>query len=207
VISIKNRILEVTYEKFSKKGYSTSLREIAKCAGLKKQSLYNYFSSKDELFVEMIEREVENHFNKRLINLNTYKNIDKLEQLKCIFMSIVDSYRDLDKLRFWKRLLLIENEVILIRTKLSIKEYEGVFTKKLREILSEILTENPGTEKYLNQILLSYMSLIHGALDGYLLYGDEDYFDNYVEEIWQFFWHGLQCYLNGEITREQEKGK
>jgi len=203
VISIKNKILEVTYEKFSKKGYSTSLREIAKSAGLKKQSLYNYFNSKDELFSEMIESEVQKHFNKRLIDLNSYKNLEKVEQLKQIYMSIVDSYRDMDKLRFWKRLLLIENEVLLIRTKLYIKEYEGIFTKKLREILLEILTEKPGTEKYLNRILLSYMSLIHGVLDGYLLYGDEDDFDTYIEEIWQFFWQGLQCYLNMEISPEQ----
>ena len=203
MISIKNKILEVTYEKFSKKGYSTSLREIAKSAGLKKQSLYNYFNSKDELFSEMIESEVQKHFNKRLIDLNSYKNLEKVEQLKQIYMSIVDSYRDMDKLRFWKRLLLIENEVLLIRTKLYIKEYEGIFTKKLREILLEILTEKPGTEKYLNRILLSYMSLIHGVLDGYLLYGDEDDFDTYIEEIWQFFWQGLQCYLNMEISPEQ----
>ena len=203
MISIKNKILEVTYEKFSKKGYSTSLREIAKSAGLKKQSLYNYFNSKDELFSEMIESEVQKHFNKRLIDLNSYKNLEKVEQLKQIYMSIVDSYRDMDKLRFWKRLLLIENEVLLIRTKLYIKEYEGIFTKKLREILLEILTEKPGTEKYLNRILLSYMSLIHGVLDGYLLYGDKDDFDTYIEEIWQFFWQGLQCYLNEEISSEQ----
>lgn len=35
MLTIKNKIMEVTYDKFSKKGYSSSLREIAKKAGLK----------------------------------------------------------------------------------------------------------------------------------------------------------------------------
>lgn len=187
MVTIRNKIIKVTFEEFSKKGYSTSLREIAKKAGLKKQSLYNYFSSKDDLFSEMIEREVQNHFNKRLIDLNANKNLEKTEQLKQIYISIVDSYKDIDKLRFWKRLLLIENETLLTKTKAYIKENELIFSNKLREIVSEILAEKQGAEKYLNRVLLSYMSLIHGVLDGYLLYGDEDYFETYIEEIWGFF--------------------
>ena len=203
MVPIKNRIMKVTYEKFSKKGYSSSLREIAKKAGLKKQSLYNYFSSKDELFSEMIENEVQKHFNRRMIDLNSYKDLEEGEQLKKIYMSIVDSYRDINKLRFWKRLLLIENEKLLLKTKLLIKEYERDFTIKLREILIQILSENPGAEKYLDRLLLSYMSLIHGVLDGYLLYGDENNFDTYIEEIWLFFWQGLQCYLKEDINPKE----
>ena len=93
----------------------------------------------------------------------------------------------------------------MLETKRLIKEYERTFTITIREILVQILSENPGAEKYLDRILLSFMSLIHGVLDGYLLYGDEDYFDTYVEEVWIFFWLGLKYYLNKEITTDERK--
>ena len=45
-------ILEVAFKKFSEKGYNASLSEIAKVAGIRKQTLYNYFESKDDLFLK-----------------------------------------------------------------------------------------------------------------------------------------------------------
>lgn len=48
----KEKILRIAYEKFSEKGYNTPLSEIAVAAGIKKQSIYNYFENKDALFLK-----------------------------------------------------------------------------------------------------------------------------------------------------------
>jgi AcrR family transcriptional regulator len=202
-MTIKNKIIDVTYRKFSEKGYSATLREIAKASGLKKQSLYNYFDSKEALFFEMINFEVENHFKDRLVDLKALDTLETTEQLKKIFMSIIDSYKDLEKLKFWKRLLLIEKKSLLVETKKIIKANEYIFTKQLRSILLEILSKKPELSQYYDRILLTYMSLIHGVLDGYLLYGDEEYFDEYINEVWLFYWQGLQCYLKGDIIENK----
>lgn len=54
--SKKQLILEVALSSFSQKGYySTSVQEIASQCGISKGSLYKYFSSKEELFIEICE--------------------------------------------------------------------------------------------------------------------------------------------------------
>ena len=51
----KNLIKEVGLELFSKEGFhSTSIRMIAKKAGISKGLMYNYYGSKDELLIEII---------------------------------------------------------------------------------------------------------------------------------------------------------
>ena len=52
---IKNRILNVAKQEFAKRGFiKTSMRDIAKGAGVGVGNLYNYFSSKDHLFIEVL---------------------------------------------------------------------------------------------------------------------------------------------------------
>ena len=48
---IRSRILTVARQQFERKGYvKTSMREIAELAGVGVGNIYNYFTSKDELF-------------------------------------------------------------------------------------------------------------------------------------------------------------
>ena len=52
---IRGRILTIARQQFEKKGYSkTSMREIAELAGVGVGNIYNYFTSKDELFHEVV---------------------------------------------------------------------------------------------------------------------------------------------------------
>lgn len=55
---IRSRILRVAEYRFSRYGYKkTSLDEIARDTGIAKGSLYNFFSSKDELLFELLRKE------------------------------------------------------------------------------------------------------------------------------------------------------
>lgn len=65
----KNLILKSAYELFSENGFhSTKMIDIAKNAGIGKGTIYEYFSSKDELFIEFIKEKL----------LNCYMNIDHI---------------------------------------------------------------------------------------------------------------------------------
>lgn len=51
----KHKILEAMFHLVAKQGYDkTSMREIAETAGMQKPSLYYYFKSKEEIFLETI---------------------------------------------------------------------------------------------------------------------------------------------------------
>ena len=53
---IKNKIIEAAVKEFSEHGYEkSSMRTIAKAAGISVSNTYNYYKSKEELFVTIIE--------------------------------------------------------------------------------------------------------------------------------------------------------
>jgi AcrR family transcriptional regulator len=56
-IAKREEILDVALELFTKKGYDrTSVREIARLAGLSQAGLLHHFSTKEELFTEVLRR-------------------------------------------------------------------------------------------------------------------------------------------------------
>lgn len=58
--STRQRLLEVAAELFAERGYSgASLADMASRLGIRKPSLYNHIVSKDELFMELLQRSVE----------------------------------------------------------------------------------------------------------------------------------------------------
>jgi AcrR family transcriptional regulator len=56
-VATREEILDVAYQLFVRKGYDrTSVREIARSTGLSQGALLHHFSSKEELFVEVLRR-------------------------------------------------------------------------------------------------------------------------------------------------------
>ncbi len=56
----RQRILQTAGELFSQKGYSAiSMREIARTCGVSKPAIYHYFTSKKQLYVEVLRQEVD----------------------------------------------------------------------------------------------------------------------------------------------------
>lgn len=192
----KELILQIAYEKFSKKGYNTPLSEIAKEAGIKKQSIYNYYENKDELFCEMIKKEIDTYFNERIKEIRDLKDGAPEDQLKTIFFSIIDYFSDIPKLKFWRWLLLIESKELFERTQSSIQHYEGEFATGLRSCIANLLGDEKKVEEFGNPIIQSFMSLVHGTLDGILLYHDVFETKKYTENVWFMFWTGVECIMN-----------
>lgn len=192
----KELILQIAYEKFSKKGYNTPLSEIAKAAGIKKQSIYNYYENKDELFFDMIKIEVDSYFNERLKEIRDLRDRAPEEQLKTVFFSTINYYSDIPKLRFWRWLLLIDSGDLFERTQSSIKFYEIQYSKELRNCVTNLLGDEKKIEEFVSPIIQTFMSLLHGTLDGILLYHDVFDVKKYTENVWFMFWTGTECIIN-----------
>ena len=61
----RERILRAAYQLFLRRGYSdVSLNQLVKEAGLTKGGFYHHFSSKDELFAEVVDRYLMNFYSK-----------------------------------------------------------------------------------------------------------------------------------------------
>lgn len=194
----REKILRIAYEKFSIKGYNTPLSEIATAAGIKKQSIYNYYENKDALFFEMIKLEVDAYFHERLSEIRELQDRAPDEQLKTIFFSIIDYYSDISKLKFWRWLLLIESKDLFKRIQASIQVYENQVYEEMQSCVVNLLEDQKKSAEYALPIIQTFMTLLHGTLDGILLYHDVFDIKKYTENVWFMFWTGVECLINRE---------
>lgn len=77
---LRNIILEKAAIVFNQYGYKkTTINDIAKAIGKGKSSVYYYFNSKEEIFISVVENEVD-HLRKELITTvnNYHQPVDKL---------------------------------------------------------------------------------------------------------------------------------
>lgn len=185
-------ILEVAYQKFAEKGYNISLTEIAEAAGIKKQSLYNYFESKEELYFEVINIHVDKYFYEKQVEFYELDHLDPAEQLKTIFMSIITYYSDPTRLRFWKWLLLNETANVIDRAQSSLKEHERQLENRLKEIVGKALGDNPEAETSCYPIVCSFMAMLHGTIDVTMIYHGDCDIAKFAEDVWSVFWGGVE---------------
>lgn len=186
----------MAFTKFAYKGYSVALSEIANEVGIKKQSIYNYFSSKEDLFYQMIQKEVLKEYRYREELIQNMKASD-INDLETFFKDMISSFESKKKLLFWKRLLLIEKASLKNKVEKLLIEIEKKFLVKMQPSFFALnhVTEDTTHEKVKNQMVF-FFTLFYGALDGYMLYGELDNFSDYVDIIWSFFKENIKREYN-----------
>lgn len=108
--NIRERILQMAQRQFARRGYAkTSMRDIAALAGVGLGNIYNYFSSKDELFREVVrptlcalERLLEEHHGIRGEDVMTMKSPRYLETCVEEYASLIDRHRERMKILLFR---------------------------------------------------------------------------------------------------------
>ena len=91
---VRENILKIAQEIFSKYGYKkTTLDDIANAVRKGKSSLYYYFSSKEDLFQEVIQKEAD--ILREELSKVLQKDIDPAEKLRDYVMTKITTYRQL----------------------------------------------------------------------------------------------------------------
>lgn len=183
-------ITDVAFRLFAEKGfYETTTENIAQILGLKKQSLYSHFKSKNDIIAAVLCEHMANITKVIDEIMSDYRDKPAEILLKFIFIRLSVFLSQRDRLLFWKRIFLFERNGEFSDILMN-DEYN--FHKKLcgelRGILLSRYPQFDDTEK-LSSFFLSYMILINGYLDWMLVAG----FDiNTVETTWANFWNGIK---------------
>lgn len=112
-VNRKERILDAALEIFSAKGFKdTTIREIAKKAGVGLGTTFYYFKDKDDLFYAVIFREVEKERKKVLKRL---KEIEKKEKnpYKLLKKRLFNSIETLESNELLKKIFLKDPNLVL----------------------------------------------------------------------------------------------
>ena len=185
-------LLEVAFEKFAKRGYNLTLSEIAKGAGIKKQSIYNHFESKDELIYETVKMELLGFYAQKAEEFKVFSELTPERALKAMFLSICSYYKDIDKLRFWRWLLLIDSEDLFKRCRELIRRNESKFYNQVTHLLSLEFENFEVSESDINAAVQTFVVMIQGVLDGMLLYHDIFDVNILFENTWQHYWKSIE---------------
>ena len=150
--NIRKELIKVAKEEFFARGFKdSSMRIIAKKAGVGLSNIYNYFNSKDEIFCEVLapvlcafKKMNEDHNRPENISLNVFT--DDVFQRKMIddFMQLINHYRpELKLLLFYAQGSSLEN-------------FREEFTEKNTEIGLEYLQKMKEKYPYLNSMVSTF---------------------------------------------------
>ena len=130
--SVREEILTIAQDIFSRYGYKkTTLDDIAQAIRKGKSSLYYYFSSKEDLFQAVINKEAD--FLKSELAKVVEKNIEPEEKLRDYITTKLITYRDLGNLYN-----AIQNDLVAVEFLDQIKNsYEKEEIRMTKRILLE----------------------------------------------------------------------
>ncbi|MBE9521673.1 MAG: TetR/AcrR family transcriptional regulator [Proteobacteria bacterium] len=180
-------ILDTAKKMFARYGLrKTSLDEVARMARVAKATIYNYFGSKDRVYLEVLRREMDEVVEK-ISSLVAQEALpgDKLiafARAKFQYMRQAINILNLDREGIEKLLPSAED----IRSELFKREVDII-----RSILNE------GVEKRVfqtNNTLLTASAIAHGLRGfelNWLVQESEEKIDGYLDELMSILFHGL----------------
>lgn len=183
---IRNKALHV----FAYKGFSEATTDkIATSLGLKKQSLYSHYKSKNAIITDVLREQ------SSIISLSLEKTLNVLKDssvenlLRGVFESFVTIFSNHERLLFWKRI-----NVVLYNDEYTelLNETEWQYVRKLHDDLYTIISvkypEFADPESF-KVFFYTYLMVIQGYLDWMLMSRHDDL---YFSTLWRDYWNGIK---------------
>ena len=186
----KDKILEVATKLFSRFGFhKTSMDEIAKIARKAKGSLYYHFASKEELFTEVVAKEIENLKANLFIIVNDkdLKANEKIKQYLIKRMEILHdaaNYHETLKADFFEHFSFIDD----LRSNLD--DWEKL---QIRKIMEQGIEENIFDKRNGNmEVLLDvFIMVLKGLEIPFFLQNKYDKLNPYFDDLLKILIKGL----------------
>ena len=184
----KDEILKACFKHFAKRGYNVAMADIAKEVGIKTPSLYSHFGSKEEILYLTIEKELGQYleFMNKVYEEET--RVLTKESVKTIFFRIIGYFKDYDTLRFWRNILLIEEDELRKKSSERVFFLEMHHLSKLENLFSKAIFKSANNKDEVEGNALQFLSMIQASLEIELLfYNAENRVEEYVTKIWNLY--------------------
>lgn len=175
---------------FAQKGYEeTTLNDIASQVGIKKPSLYVYFSNKQELFLSVFDHVLEEYQSviHQMIEEAEYAEME--QQLLILFKKYILWFiNERTKAQFWNRVFFFPPPELKDEIFRRIWSIESFFLQKETEIIEKLMESGVLRKGEKNEILLSMRTLRSGLLMAYLINPEMEPLK--IDKVWERFWLG-----------------
>ncbi|MBD3920725.1 TetR/AcrR family transcriptional regulator [Paenibacillus sp. PR3] len=190
------RIQQTALKLFTDYGFEgTSLSDIAKEVGIKTPSIYAHYSSKEQLFLRLVEDVIVEEREKWMTHTDSLRT-EPTEQLnaKRQLRRLFDFYTDFAGMSigqaFLKRVMLAPPRGLEERLRQHILQYEEKITDDLHKLLRAVSEETGAPPVDLNRQVAVIYALIDGLLVEVQLYDAKTHRQR-VEAVWEWLWNGI----------------
>ncbi|WP_226003045.1 TetR/AcrR family transcriptional regulator [Paenibacillus sp. BJ-4] len=174
---------------FARKGYdAASLQLIADEVGIKKQSIYNHFKSKDDLFLDIFSDAVK----QEILELDRYFHEQSEQPLEAVLRGLITEFKDRYESAMNLRLILYVGFLIPSDLEGQIQAMVIRYVQHKTNLVYERIAAETSVKLRVpaRSAATAYMNLIEGMLVELVYNGTAD-FDPRLESSWDIYWHGL----------------
>ncbi|MEE4569873.1 TetR/AcrR family transcriptional regulator [Paenibacillus polymyxa] len=189
----EDKIREVALRSFTLKGFrGTSLADISSEVGIKKQSIYHYFKSKDDLFISMFLQAAQNE----LLFVKNYllrEEIYFLEDLLYGFLvSYKQRYEEEEDTKFFFKFSFFPPEHLLN----ILVEYSGQYLKQIALLLEDVFEKGESTGQISKEVSVKHASsafeAVMDAMFVEMLYNGLESSIRRLDASWYVYWRGVK---------------
>lgn len=187
-----SEIKDAALKYFTIHGYEgASLAQIADAVGMKKQSIYAHFKSKDDLFLHVLRDAKEAELSSKLEYFGTNASPDPERDLYGFLQLIIDLFQRNELLKFWLRISFfppahlaqdIEKEVIDLEM-----QVQRVLERKFQEWLDAGAIVGDAAQIP----TLAFQGVVDSIILELVYGNDEKRLRDKLEASWAVFWRGV----------------
>ncbi|MGG4491402.1 TetR/AcrR family transcriptional regulator [Metabacillus idriensis] len=182
-----DQIKEAAVRNFAAHGYEgASLAAIANEVGIKKQSIYTHFKSKDELFLTVMTEVLENELE-YIKNYFVFSTSDSLKESLYHYLSeYISRYENDDQTKFMLRISFLPPVHLYDEVMKKVYTYLDTF----EELLTPIFNDQKVISINQSDAVIAYMGLVDAVLVE-ILYGGAERFKKRLDGCFSVYWNGI----------------
>ncbi|WP_458122717.1 TetR/AcrR family transcriptional regulator [Paenibacillus sp. Z3-2] len=189
----EDRIREVALRSFTLNGYrGTSLADISSEVGIKKQSIYHYFKSKDDLFISMFLLAAQ----KELQFVENYLSGEEDFSLENVLYGFLNDYKqrytEVADTKFFFKIAFFPPEHLHD----TIVEYSGQYLNRIAHLLEDVFNKGASTGQISKDVSVKHATrAFEAVLDAMfveMLYSGMESSIKRLDASWYVFWRGIK---------------
>ncbi|MGL6229144.1 MAG: TetR/AcrR family transcriptional regulator [Culicoidibacterales bacterium] len=183
--------MEVAMDYFSNLGYTaTSFALIAEAVGIKKQSIYAHFESKEQLYFTCFERAmlIENHRAKQYLQ-QLPKELE-IEQAANQMKQYIINSQSQKSVLFLYRAGFFAPQKYKMNNKKYISEYREIILSVFRPLIFLLVQNTTVSDVQVKELVETLFCLYDGCIVELILNGNQA-FQQRFESAWALFWGSI----------------
>ncbi|MEK5185016.1 TetR/AcrR family transcriptional regulator [Solibacillus sp. FSL W7-1324] len=184
----KEKIIQAAMLNFSEHGYSGgSLAQIAEEVGIRKQSIYTYFKSKDALYLSISQQamEAELLFAKEFIAKHLQLPVEKV--LLPFLQSFQQRFESFAETKFFMRSIFFMPQHL----EQQLSEQTYIYLDELERLFTDYLSEQK-LSVTANEAAIGFLALLD-SLYVEMLYGGSERCEKRLQAGWTIFYRGIRA--------------